>query len=59
MAVDINIAFVWVLRYSNIKGNETAEKAVTKLQMLSDLKMKTCDLKNQCGQTTSQMLNIK
>jgi hypothetical protein len=48
-----------------------ADKAATNLQMPSDLKMNTCDLKskikkerlatwqNQWEQTTSQMLNIK
>jgi ribonuclease HI len=47
LAVDKNIAFVWVPRHSNIQGNETAEKAATNLQMLSDLKMNTCNLKSK------------
>jgi hypothetical protein len=64
-------SFVWIPGHSNIKGNETAAKVATNLQMPSDLKMKTCDLKskikkeslatwkNQWEQTTSHMLNIK
>jgi hypothetical protein len=71
LAVDKNIAFVWVPGHSNIQGYETADKADTNLQMPSDLKMNTCDLKskikkesletwqNQWEQTTSHMLNIK
>jgi hypothetical protein len=71
LAVDKNIAFVWIPTHSNIQGYEPADKASTKLQMSSDLKMNTCDLKskikkeslvtwqNQWEQTTSHMLNIK
>jgi ribonuclease HI len=33
MPVDKNIAFVWVPRYSNIEGNETADKVATNLQI--------------------------
>jgi hypothetical protein len=47
LAVDQNIAFVWVPGHSNNQGNETADKAVTNLQMPSDLKMNTCDLKSK------------
>jgi hypothetical protein len=42
LAVDKNIAFLWVPEYSNIQGNETAEKAAkaaTNLQMPLDLKI--------------------
>jgi ribonuclease HI len=42
LAVNKNIAFVWVPGHSNIQGNKTADKAATNLQMLSDLKMNTC-----------------
>jgi hypothetical protein len=47
LAVDKNIAFVWVPGHSNMQGNETAEKAATNLQTPSDLKMKTCNLKSK------------
>jgi hypothetical protein len=71
LAVDKNIAFVCVPGHSNIQGNGIADKAATNLQMPTDLKMNTCDLKskikkeslatwqNQWEQTTSHMLNIK
>jgi ribonuclease HI len=71
LAVDKNIAFVWVPGPCNIQGNETADKAATNLQMPSDLKMNTCVLKskikkeslatwqNQWELTTSHMLNIR
>jgi ribonuclease HI len=47
LAVDKNIAFVLVPGHNNIQGYETADKASTKLQMSSDLKMNTCDLKSK------------
>jgi ribonuclease HI len=63
LAVDKNIAFVWVPGHSNMQGNEKDAKAATK--------MNTCDLKskikkeslatwqNQWEETNSHMLNIK
>jgi ribonuclease HI len=50
LVVDKNIAFVWVPGHNNIQGNETSDKAAkaaTNLQMPSDLKMNTCDLKSE------------
>jgi hypothetical protein len=71
VAIDKNIAFVWVPGDSNIQGNETADKAASNLQMPSALKMSTCNLKskikkeslatwqNQLERTTSHILRIK
>jgi hypothetical protein len=42
-----NIALVWVPGHGNFKGIKTADKAATNLQMPSDLKMNTCDLKSK------------